>query len=215
MCLRCHYVELQWYEILPRHPEDMDGGVHEECSSFQGSLLWIEDKDRGRKFMLNDGDVKKSAYSLLKTWGEEDVSVADDEDEDDNEDHKEFEYDSDPEENTIILCKWDRMRGGRRVRNSFDDSDKDEIGSNGDAGGGDDEEGHVPNGDEERSIDNDGMNSNGEDDVEDSSDDEEETAVAAVTGGTNNNKRKRSGQQSQPTDDDRRTLLRCNRGTWR
>lgn len=74
---------------------------------------WIEDKDVGRKFMLNDGDVKKMAYSLLATRSEEDVCAADDDDdEDDNEDHEEFRYDSDPEEN-IILSNWDRRRGGR------------------------------------------------------------------------------------------------------
>ena len=75
---------------------------------------WIEDKDGGRKFMLNDGDVKKTAYSLLKTRSEEDVCAAadDDDDEVDDEDHEEFQYDSDPEE-TIILSNWDRRRGGR------------------------------------------------------------------------------------------------------
>ena len=167
---------------------------------------WIEDKDGGRKFMLNDGDVKKSAYSLLKKRSEDDVCAADDEDdEDDEDDHEEFEYDSDPEENTIILSNWDRKRGGRGGRNSYDNSDDDEIGGNGDARDGDDEDGHIPNGDEESEV--------GNDDVEDSSDDEEETAVPVVEVGRKNNKPKQ-GQQSQPTNEDRTTSGRRIRGMW-
>jgi len=174
---------------------------------------WIEDKDGGRKFMLNDGDVKKSAYSLLKKRSEEDVCAADDEDdEDDKDDHEEFEYDSDPEENTIILSNWDHKRGGRGVRNSYENSDDDEIGGNGDARGGDNEYGHIPNGDEESEVGNDSINGRAEDDVEDSSDDEEETAVPVVEVGRKNNKRKQ-GQRSQPTNEDRTTSGRRIQGS--
>ena len=179
---------------------------------------WIEDKDGGRKFMLNDGDVKKTAYSLLKTRSEEDVCAAadDDDDEVDDEDHEEFQYDSDPEE-TIILSNWDRRRGGRGGRrNSYDDSDDDEIGGNDDAHGEDDDDGRNPNGDEESEGSNDAINGTGEDDVEDSSDEEEETAMPVVAVGTRGNNKRTRGQQSQPTNEDRTpTSGRRIRGTWR
>lgn len=168
---------------------------------------WIKDKDGGKKFMLNDGNMKKSAYSLLATRTEEDICEADDDDNDDNDDHAEFEYESDPEENTIILSNWDRKRGGRGECDNYNDSDDDDIGGDGVACSGNDVDNSNSgdSGDEDSSINNGRMNSHDEDDVEESSDDYEGT----------NGKRKRSLQQSQTAGDNTRNNLRRNRGKSR
>lgn len=100
------------------------------------------------------------------------------------------------------------MVGGGR--NSYDDSDDDEIGGNGNAHDEDDEDSRIPNGDEESEGSNDSTNGRGEDDVEDSSDDEEETVVPVVAVGTRGNNKRTRGQQSQPTNEDRMTTSgRC------
>ena len=104
---------------------------------------WIESKDGGRKFSLSEEHSKKTAFTVLAIQTVEMVAAGDDDD--DVDDHKDFEYESDPEENTIILSNWDRKRGGRGARNNYNDSDDKE-----DCGGGDD--GSVVGGSDEDSI---------------------------------------------------------------
>jgi hypothetical protein len=186
--------------------------LHRHCDK------WIEDKDGGRKFMLNDGNAKKkSAYSLLATRSEGEVlcAASDDDDEDDEDDHEEFDYESDPDENNIILSNWTRKRGGRGVGNGYNDSDDEDIGSDSEAGSGDGEDVGVGNGIRDSIRDNSGMDNHDEDDVEDSDDDDDddEEEGAGMENARNNNKRKRSVQPSVSTEDIRRSSRRV-RGTW-
>jgi len=131
---------------------------------------WIASRDGGRKFLLDSGNTKKTAFSVLATRCEE-IGVAGDDGEEEVDDHEDFaEYDSDPEENTTILSNWDRKRGGSRVHNSYNDSDDDECGSGDGGHGGGGSDNYRGGGGSDEESDEDGN----KDDVEESGDDDDD-----------------------------------------
>ena len=165
---------------------------------------WIESRDGGRKFLLVDGNAKKTGHSVLATRSEA-FCAADDGADEEVDDHEDFDYESDPEENTFILSNWDRKRGGRRERN-----DRNERG---DDNSGDDEEDGVGS-DSGEDSDDDGGEEDGhdDDDIEESDDgndgvrslnefgkslEEEARAAGMQKGCSESNKRK---QSVQPAD---------------
>ena len=131
---------------------------------------WIASTDGGRKFLLDSGNTKKTAFSVLVTRSEE-IGAAGDDGEEEVDDHEDFaEYDSDPEENTTILSNWDHKRGGSRARNSYNDSNDDECGSGNDGhGGGGNDDYRGGGGSEEESDEDDN-----EDDAEESGDEDDD-----------------------------------------
>jgi hypothetical protein len=166
---------------------------------------WIESRDGGRKFLLVDGNAKKTAHSVLATWSEE-LCVADDDADEEVDDHEDFDYESDPEENTFILSNWDRKRGGRREWNNRNKRDDDDSGDNDEDGvGGGSGEDSDDDGGEEDGHDNDDdieESDEGDDGVRSLNDfgkslEEEARAAGMDSDRSKSNKRK---QSVQPAD---------------